>query len=493
MNNTKRNSSAEAITVLVICAVIVLNLILGTLVKSFGLAVYAEESVDLSVGDVGDTLFADAIEKGKRVTVTFCMYEDDVAAHSTGKYVYRTAKEFEEKYPDFIELNYVNALTQLDASGRFFDFEKYKTDMRGKGNKIYTTSIIFECDGVYRVITDAVTSAGYADFFTLDSSFVATSYNGEEFFASMVAWVLNPEHGTAYFTKGHGETATLTLYNLLTCAGYYVEELNLKLREIPDDADLVIISNPRSDFERAAAGSTVRTETEMERLHTYAQRGGNFFVALDPYTKSLPVLESFLSEFGIGFFETDEGERQIVKDFSDAITTDGFTLVTSLAAGEHTAPVREVIRDGRVIIKDAAALALSGEAKPLLTASSSAVCQSGGTTTDTAGSYVLAAASSLANEDAESAKMFAISSIYLAAADAIITNGYSNKDFIYSLFDTFFGMGDMPYGCRSVVYDNQILENLTMGTARLYTAALVAIPVLIAAAGVFVIVRRKNR
>ena len=79
--------------------------------------------------------------------------------------------------------------------------------------------------------------------------------------------------------------------------------------------------------------------------------------------------------------------------------------------------------------------------------------------------------------------------------DGVVHDGLAvtNKDFIYSLFDEFFKMGDMPYGCNSVVYDNQILENLTMGTARLYTAALCLVPVIIAAAGIVVVVRRKAR
>lgn len=491
MEKIKRTLAHEAAPALIICAVIVLNLIVSALTGALGIIIYAKETDDLSISDVGDTLFAEAIENGRKVTVTFCMYADSLDAHATGKFVHTTAKMFAEKYPNFIELRYVNALTQLDSTGKLFDFEKYKTDMRGEENKIYTTSVIFECDGNYRVMTDLVSSAGFADFFTLDSSLSATSYNGEEVFASMVSWVLKKDHGTAYFTSGHGETATLNLFNLLTCAGYYVDEINLKRTPIPEDADLIIISNPRIDFERAAA--TSNDKTEMERMTSYAERGGNFLVSLDPYAKDLPVLESFISEFGIEFLDTEDGNRQVIKDMDDAITTDGFTLVTGIAGGELGESVAEHASGGRVIIKDAAPLALSGDAKPLLTSSSSAICQSGGVSTDTSGSYTIAATSTLAAEDGKEAKIFVVSSVYLAAADAVITSGYSNKDFIYSLFDEFYGMGDMPYGCNSVVYDNQILENLIMGTARLYTAALVLIPVLIAATGIVVVVRRKAR
>ena len=120
-----------------------------------------------------------------------------------------------------------------------------------------------------------------------------------------------------------------------------------------------------------------------------------------------------------------------IKDMSDAITTDGFTLVTSIADSTRGMSVGEHITAGRVVIKDAAPLSLSKGAEPLLLSSASAICQSEGATSDTSGSYTIAATGTLASESAE-ANMFVISSVYLSAADAVITAGYSNKDFIYS-------------------------------------------------------------
>ena len=86
-----------------------------------------------------------------------------------------------------------------------------------------------------------------------------------------------------------------------------------------------------------------------------------------------------------------------------------------------------------------------------------------------------------------------ISPMLVTATDAITTNGYSNKDFLYSLFDEFYGQSGVPYGCRSVLYDDSTLENLTMGTARIYTIIILTIPAAIAVLGVVVIRRRKNR
>jgi hypothetical protein len=54
-------------------------------------------------------------------------------------------------------------------------------------------------------------------------------------------------------------------------------------------------------------------------------------------------------------------------------------------------------------------------------------------------------------------------------------------------------MDGMPYGTNSIVYDDSVLENLTMGTAKTITALLLAIPCVIAVAGAVVLIRRKNR
>ena len=488
-----RNFFSALLVVVVIAAVVFLNVIVYTLDAYFGLYIYNQPVEDLTITDASDGLFADAIAAGKEVTVTFCMYENELENHSTGSFVYKTAKQFAERYDGFITLRYVNVLTQLDEQGRYFDPTKYLKDMRGNSTLINETSVIFESGDNYRVLTDAYTGTGFVDFYTLDEEMSITSYNGEEVFASMVSWTLSDEHGTAYFTTGHSETPNLSLYNVLACAGYYVDTLNLKREEVPEDAALIVVANPLSDFERAAEGSSLRTE--IERLTTYTEGGGAMLVTLDPLARELVVFEQFLAEFGIALSRAESGESAIVQDQSNGITTDGFTLVCEHADSDVSAQIEGKIRDlgGSIIVRTVAALELSAGAEPLLLSSPSSVCQAGGETVNSDGSYAIAAYSELAGEEGKVAKLAVIPSVYLTATDAIVTNGYSNKDFLYSLFDVFYGHGSMPYGCRTVVYNNNVLENLPMKEARLYTALLIAIPVIIAGVGVFVTVRRKNR
>lgn len=491
-----RNFASSVLVAIVIASVVFVNMIIYALASVYPLYLYSPVTEDFSISAANDAIFQKSVFQGKTVTVTFCSYEDEVKNHDTGKFVYKTAKEFEKRYPDFVKLRYINVITKLDSDGNSVA-EELAVYEKDKGVIMNKTSVIFSTETSYKVVTDSFTSSGYADFYTLDDRGYITSYNGEEAFASSVLWTLKDYHGTAYFTTGHGESANLTLYNILVSAGYKVAELNLRKSDVPEDAALVIISSPTADFERGAENSNLITE--YDRLMKYAEKGGKFFVTFNPYAKKLPVIEGFIENYGITIEKTDDGDRKIVKDPQNAITTDGFTLVAGY--GDSTLPTAMLDKiktrtedlDGNVILREVAALKLSGNAKALLVSSPSSVCYAGGTTVDEEGSYTIAAYSTAANDSADDSKLFFMSEGYLTASDAIVSNGYSNKEFLFSLFDVFFGNGNMPYGCREILFEGQTLENLTMGAAKSYTAALLAIPAVIAVVGVVIIIRRKNR
>jgi hypothetical protein len=441
-----------------------------------------------------DYLFEEAIEDGKKVKITFCYpTEAELEAHTTGAFVHKTAEEFVNRYPDFIEIEYVNLTTRKNHNGEDVDIKKYQTDMLGNETPFAKSSVIFSCGQNYKVVTDTFSSDGFSDFYTLDGSGNATSYNGEAYMASMIHWVTVSEHPTAYFTMGHSERMDSAFVNLLVSAGYYVDTVNLKEEEVPEDAALLIISNPQSDFEKSA--SEVFLFAEIERLENYIKRGGNIYVALDPYVKELPVFEEFLLDKGIALSETDD-TRNIVKDSSNAITTDGFTLVTEFADNEIAQKIGETVEkfsDGNVIVREAAALELSKAAKPLLVSTASSVTEAAGEQVDSSGNYAVAAYTNLEGDGKKVASLFVVSSIYASVSDALVTNGYSNKDFLYSLFENLFGKKGMPYGCSVVRADTSLLENLTMGTARIYTALILAVPAALAVVGFAVVVKRKNR
>ncbi len=489
----KQKLLPEGLFAVVIAIALVINVIMFIITEAFGLYLYSPAVDDLSISGNTDALFEQAIKEKRKVKIFFCQDEDSVKQHTTGSYVYETVNEFAKRYPDFIEVEYINILTRRNSKGELVNLSKYQQDMRGYDQDIFKSTVIFECEQNYRVLTDAVTTTGYADFYTLDSDMNASSYNGEEVVAGMISWVLADEHKTAYFTQYHGEVVDVAFTSLLACAGYYIDVIDLKQNEVPSDAGLVVISNPTADFEKAYAGSKVRGE--LDRLETYLKSSGNLFVSLDPYVKELPTLESFLSDYGIEFsYSVDKNGsrlRNLVKDIRNAIEIDGFTLVTEYADDPLANKMEETASkysDGDVIIREAGALTLSGNAKPLLVTSEASSVEAGGEKISADGNYCVAA-----YNNTDGGSVFVTSSIYLAVSDALVTNGYSNKEMLFSLFEELFGKDGMPYGCNAVSYSTGTLENLTMGTAINYTIFLMSVPVLIFAVGAAVVIRRKNR
>ena len=519
------NFMGSAVCALIIGLIIAFNAIVYTITVANGLYLYSPNTDDLTISSSADTLFADAIEEsketGEKVRIVFCRtksqfdpasstYADD----ETNKF-YITAKQFEEKYPELIELAYINLLTKRMTVGdsdkeELIDLTEYQvkneSDPDNEYYPLYNSSVVFKSSNPERekrYIQDVAAAA-----FILNSDGTSYSaYNGEEIVVSMVMWVLADEHKTAYFTTHHGETADVAFANMLTCAGYSIEMLDLKkVNKVPDGADLIVISNPIKDFEISVSdieGSGVESSvySEIAKLERYVNEGGNLYVALDPYVKKLHVLEEFLAEHGISFAEREDGKlRHIVKDEDNAITPDGFTLVADFANSESASKLAESVKQFKdeknlsVILRESAALVVDSDlAEPILVSSGASSLYEGDKRVGDDGNYCLGALAKKKNDEGAESKIFVLSSVYITANDALYQKGYSNRDFLYSVFDNVFGMEDVPYGCAPVYRRDTVLENLTMKSARIYTVCILAIPVALAAVGAVITIKRKNR
>ena len=489
------NASSLALTAVVLAVAVVLNVLLYVLDVNYGLYFRAEDDEDYTVSDAAADRFAEAEREGKEVTILFCRAEDDVSTHATGAYVYETARQLAEKYPDFIRLDFVNIITWKRADG------SDAGDIAAFKGNIGRNSVIFLCGENSKIVTDTRSSAGYADFFALDSSGSAIAYKGEEVMTGMIEWVLNDLHPKAYITIGHGERVDSEFYAMLACAGYEAETLDLKNREVPEDAGLVLISSPVSDFEVAEEGSTIRSE--IARLTDYYERGGSIYAAMDPYVKRLSNLETFFSRYGITVArEKSDGSSsvRILRDRQNAISTDGYFFMAEIdaatATGRAAADVLAAFDDGAVMIGNAAELSLSDGASALLTTSRAGEVYASGERVDSSGRYAAAALATFEGTGeyrGKTGRLFVIAASSFSSSDLLNTDGYANKDMIYALFDSFFGSQTPPYGAAVLTVGSSTLEHLTMREARLYTALLLALPVALAICGAVLTLRRKNR
>ena len=514
-----RNGSSGVFTAMLLAVVIALNVVIYALAQSLGWYFSPISEVDLSVSGSTDILFAEANESVKagemeKVVINFCMARDELEKHDPGMYVLRTAENLAERYPELIELEFLNVYRQVDSKGNSVDISKYAKREGMDDAVILDTSVIFthKTNGgeSFKLVTDYYTADGFSSFFTLKSDLTVTSYNGEEIIAAMVSWVLWEEHPTAYITVGHGETSSSSLTSLLTCAGYNIELIDLATMDSAKEAELlsnprniVLVSNPTSDFGKAKEGSGIHDE--IERLETFIEGGGNLYVTFDPYVQRKNILEltTFLEEYGIGISSTEvDGyiARDIVRDRENAISPDGFTIIAEFAEGDmadRIAAIAKTYGTGKVLVRESAALDIIESEKavayPILKSSASSVCEVGGSVTDSEGGYTVSAGATVSGKDGRDGAIFVCSSTFLTADDVIVTEGYSNKDFVYAVFAEIFGSYTPPYGTNSIVSSTGRLEGLTMGVANVYTTIAMLIPAAIAVVGAVMIIKRKNR
>lgn len=493
---TGHSGMALYATVLLIAVLVSLNAAVYALTTRYQLYLYSSEKAEAEISENSDLYFERAMKGGRRVQITFCDEETNVAQHETGSFVYKTAMAMAQKYPDFLSVRFVNSITGFDSEGNYVDLKQY-VEYTDDGVQVPITraSIIFECEGNHRTLVGG--SVGYEDFFTITSSGSTYAYNGEEVLAAMICWVTESEHKTVYFTQNHGETADPALNAALVSAGYYVKVINLRKDNIDiKNTALVVISNPVADFEK---GSGV--VAELEKLERYLSEGGSLYVALDPLVKKLPNLEGFLEEKGFSYCEsTDENGslvREIIRDDVNGLpTAAGYAFVLTPGDNAYARPVFRLMDtyvDGSVLANDAARLHLSNGAQPLLTSSPESVAVSAGKITDNGGSYAVVGYNRFENEDGSYAQIVVAPCVYLTSTEAMVNDTYVNKAFITSLCGTYFGATSTPMGCQALLYETGALEGFTIGNARLYTALILAIPAALAIVGTVIIIRRKNR
>ena len=479
----ERGGIGAATVAVVIALIVILNAIVYALGARYSWVLYTSPHYEHEIGDASETFFSD-LDQGRELKIRFCMAEEELEKDSVYRLVLETARQFAGKYA-FISVDFVNAIVHPDEVERYKYGAAPELDENGKKikkNSVSDQSVIFDAGGNDFVVTTI------RSFFILDSEQYVTGYDGERVMSALIHRTLADEHPVACFTRGHGETSSELLYNILLCAGYSITTADLAKEEIPAGTSLLIVSDPRYDFETGAAGSGI--VSEIERLEGFAASGGTVFAILDPLVTDLPHLNAYLAGWGLS---RREGT---VRDMTNSLTADGYAVSTSFSSSEPGRAIRDRIRefsDANVVLKRAAALDLDAPAgvtvSPVLSVGRTASVWADGEKTDGAGGYAVAAYASRENGSG----VFLVSSVYMTSSDAIRTNGYANADFIYAVLEYSDG-ARVPLGTKVMLIETEKLEGVTRGVIRAALAVLFAvIPVAVVTVGAVVRIRRKNR
>jgi ABC-type uncharacterized transport system involved in gliding motility auxiliary subunit len=167
--------------------------------------------------------------------------------------------------------------------------------------------------------------------------------------------VIQGRQPKVYFVQGHGEKDTVSAersgYNsinsALTSANFVTDKLVLaQQKDVPADADVVIVAGPKTDF----------LPPEVEMLRRYLARGGKLMLMLDPVIRpdqpQLTALQGLAKDWGITVGDdvvldvsgmgqligTDESVP-VAASYPPHAITDNFRLLTAYPLARSVTPV----------------------------------------------------------------------------------------------------------------------------------------------------------
>lgn len=160
-------------------------------------------------------------------------------------------------------------------------------------------------------------------FETDDAGKTITESKVEYTLATAIDYVIRTDFPVIYYTTNHMEDLPGEFLTLLTGNNFTVRTLNLATDEMPSDADYLFLFNPKTDFSGQEIG---RIESFLSNNEQY---GKNLFAFMSPEQPDLPNLEKFFEEWGIAL-----GDGYL---YNTAYSTDAKYNTMMLAYGDINA------------------------------------------------------------------------------------------------------------------------------------------------------------
>lgn len=468
---------------------------------------------------------ADYRDEDLSINIIFCDDIDVLEDNLTQKYVYHTALELQDKFPEYIKVKNYNIIRNPSS------VTKYKVTHL---TDIYTTSVIVEFGTESRVYP-------LRSFYTFSNSTDEEpwAYNAEKKFASGILAVTRAESPVACVTTNHGETMSDTeLLYTLQDAGYIVRDIDLAQDEIPENCRLIVVYNPISDF---LVKDGISDIDEIQKLDDFLDGTNSMMVFMSPDSPVLNHFEEYIEEWGISFdrYTDVSGEQYsyLVEDKSQSLTTDGYTLVSEYVTdglgGSLTEEMRSRGVPKKVIFPNAMSISYSdrysrahyvdeedetisydygsyyndGVSRSIFNAfvtSKNAVAYANGIEAAKASDTDRFALMTVSMEDrttqesnyttvSEASYVIAFGSTDFASQKMLQSESYGNSDLLLSAF-SIVGREPVPVGLDLKPFADSTIDTITSAEATQYTVVFAVIPVVASlVAGVIVIVRRKNR
>ena len=342
---------ATGLSVIVVAAVVLLNVVVGILADRFPLTFDLTKDKTFSLSEQGAAV-AESLKKDVQITV----FADESLFNTPNfgderdtilRQFYQLTREYGSRTGGKVKVSYVDLTSNPNLESKYTDYS----------NELTTGSILFEAGDRHQLIQ-------YSDLFSVEQSYTsAAGYTVtslvEQKLASCLNAVASENQTVVTMLTGHGEdtTAISLLQQLYELNGYTVETVDFTTaQEIHEDSKALILVGPTKDF----------SEEERNRLQEWLSNDGNLqrnlllFCAL---RTNLPVLYGFVeADYGIQITNNviqETSNNNLVMDYyygrAIAISSILDTDLTEASAGKRVLmpnPIQLVTTKDSDITKD---------------------------------------------------------------------------------------------------------------------------------------------
>ncbi|MCD7716495.1 MAG: GldG family protein [Lachnospiraceae bacterium] len=262
----RHGSYSIALTVIVVVAVLIVNLIVGQIPSQYTqidlsgqqLSVLTDTTKELVEGLTEDVTIYYILEDDNRDSYVSRLLEryDDLSSHLT------VIEKDPVLYPQFTSQYTDETLTDNSVIVVY-----------GDNSRVISYDDMYEYEFSYTYY-----------------SYTASGFDAEGLITSAIAALTSDDIPKLYTLTGHNELElTDTLTTSIEKENIEVEELNLVTSDaVPDDADCLLICSPTSDI----------SEAEAQKIINYLRRGGSAIIITDYVTTELTNLNTVLEYYG---------------------------------------------------------------------------------------------------------------------------------------------------------------------------------------------------
>lgn len=486
----KYGSLATAVTVLFVAAVVLLNIFTTQLTDRFGLKVDTtkEQIFEISQETID---YLQTIEEDIEIAV---MADEETL--DNGSIYYKLVKEVTEKYAinsDRIKLSFYDTEKNPEIVTKY---STYTSDTIGMGK------IVVFCNGRIKVLAMSDLYETSMDYQTYSQTI--TAITAEQVLTSAVMFVADPNPPSiAILNCQQSDTVAISVSQLETILadnGYVVDIVDPLTQDISSDYSMVILAGPYSDL----------TETVIEKIDSYlyneGKLGKNLFYLANFDQRETPNLDAFLEEWGISIGDGYVSSVNTAEMLKVGIA--GLQNYYSVPQAIISAGSESLVKSTELPIAMPMSRPISllfdtsddRETEVILTTSPSSIVITKDTTNENMSSLpqseqnVFVRGSKHIYEGAEQ-----ISSNVLVGGSAFIldsyitsTNALNNQEFAVNLLNRYTGKDEgITILSKSLQLDNiNISEKAARGISIVVQ---IVIPMIIAAIGLSVYLRRKNR